>query len=321
MQAVYRELSTQRRFGVELEVSNTVSRRVIGELLSAYDQTHKVVVTTGVKGQGWAETRCNDYWHVKYDSTCGPKGKGLDYGWEVASYIGQGHEDIQVISKVADRLGECLQVNPNCGLHVHVEAGDLNLEEMGVLLARWIKVEPLLVQICSPDRINNRYCRSLSERWRLRGWMGYSNPTEFWSVMAPTSFHVHDNSEKKYSLNTVGYAHGRISPFYDRQTVELRLPECRLECSHISNWHHLIMNLVEVCKQERHGPDNLQPAGSVAEVLFLLGLHQQDETFVFLDGELLATKMWLLQKFENSPLVSESHAEEAADLLAFISSL
>lgn len=324
MQAIYRELPARRRFGVELEVTNTVSKHDIGNSLRQYEKTksiqHDVVVTPG--SRGWAETRNNAYWHVKYDSTCGPKGKGKDFGWEIASYIGQGYRDMRDISSAADWLAKFgLQVNHNCGLHIHIEAADISIGQMGVLLARWVKIEPVLIQICQPHRAENRYCCSLRERWMQRQWLLYNscNPSDFWSIIGPSAYYIHNNPEKKYTLNTVGYALGKHSPKHDRQTIELRLPECLLDASHVSNWLHLMLNLVEVCKKEREGPDNMDYPVSVAEFISLLGLHQENGVFVFLDQKLLDTKLWLLHKIAYSSKIHEIYTEEAADLLEFIS--
>ncbi len=301
MQVVYRSLPSRRKFGVELEVSNNITKQYLGRAVEQYEKSgHEVVVTAGPKG--WAETKANSYWHIKYDSTCGPKGKGKDNGWEVASYIGKGYRDLSNISRLANHLKLVgAQVNTNCGLHVHVDAGDLSPVEMGVLLARWMKVEDLLFSICDPSRTNNKYCRPLQERWEHRSWRGYdfSRPDHFCANIRPTDLSTHDNQEKKVSLNIVGWCIGQIHRRYPRKTVELRLPEARLDALHVRHWTSLLLNFVGSCKGQHVAPAFLSSAQSVKEVLMWLGLQGFDD-FYLLDRKLLDTKIWLLNKISKS---------------------
>src|SRR4051794_28851539 len=106
MHLTYRSLTSSRRFGVELEVSNNRSKAFLAAVLSRFENTRgtlrSVNKTTGK--EGWAQTIQNDYWHVKYDSTCGPLGKGLDGGWEIASFIGFGPQHIKQIAQAAQHL-------------------------------------------------------------------------------------------------------------------------------------------------------------------------------------------------------------------------
>jgi hypothetical protein len=326
MQIAYKE-AAKRRFGVELEVSSNLTRNAIGKLLREYESSqnhqHEVVVTTGKGSSGWAETRANRYWHVKYDSTCGPLGKGKDHGWEVASYIGGNQVDLFNISQAANHLHRGgVETNRNCGLHIHADVQDFDVVEMGVLLARWANVEDLLVSICNPYRDNNKYCRRLCDRWMDRSfWSAYhpEMPQQFWADMAPSNLGTHNNSEKKLTLNTVGWATGQVVPYYNRQTVELRLPECILASQHILHWGRLFLNFVEGCKGATVGPPEIQKTCSVANALKFLNL-QGDETFFLLGNLLWDTKLWFLRKIA-SGRGTPDQAEEAADLIEFVSEI
>lgn len=309
----YFEFPNQRRFGVELEVSNNVTKHFIGEAIKSFEKTYSnpsrsrkrnVKVTSGLTG--WAQTKRNTYWHVKYDSTCGPSGKSIDFGWEIASYIGSGIDDVNHISSLAKFLNDIgLQTNLNCGLHVHVEVQDFSEEEMGVLLARWLKIESLLVSICHPSRHKNNYCksiRSVYESYLEFGHKGLSvydlnDPYNVWSLLKPSDIGIHNNSDKKVSLNTVGFAIAQKNPSYSRNTVELRLPECLLHDIHVKNWISLILNFVEKSKDGSF-PRTLSPATKLSEVLMYLGL-SDDNNFVFLDPHLQELKLWFLSKVLN----------------------
>ena len=50
------------------------------------------------------------------------------------------------------------QVDSRCGIHVHVDARDLNWDDMYRLLKVYAKVEPLLYLIAGQHRISNTYC-------------------------------------------------------------------------------------------------------------------------------------------------------------------
>ncbi len=319
MQVVYRSLPS-RPFGVEFEVSNNLTKRQIGQLMAEYESFttgRKVIVTPGTKG--WAETNANNYWHVKYDSTCGPLGKGQDNGWEIASFIGVGLKDLLHISHVAVFLSDIgAEVNQNCGFHIHVDVGDFSPEAMGSLIARWLKVESLLMAICDPSRRNNKYCRPLRSRWAFRAWRGYDPAclADFCCNMIPGNLSTHDNDDKKVTLNVIGWTIGQLLPFYPRKTVELRLPEARLSFAHVSNWISMFVNFVESCKNSRP-PTDLDHADCLKDALEFLGLHGNKSFFLF-ERDLLTTKLWLLKKIAES---ESGLAGEASDLVEFLTEI
>lgn len=318
MRAIYRTIP-ERKFGVELEITKKTTKRVLGNRLEEYETflglDKPVCVTEGVRG--WAESRGNNYWHVKYDSSCGPLGKNLDHGWEIASYVGEGPSDIRNISHAAQFMASIGQqsTNRNCGLHIHVEAKDLSIEEMGCLLARWLKVESILYKICSPHRSESEYCRPLRQRMLSRAGFYPSSPECLWNYLSPDSYDTHNNPEKKYSINTVGYAIGLVNPRYLRQTVELRMPECLLEEDHVRCWTTIFVNFVESCVFSAYPCDG-STCSSLSEFLHYLGLDSCDGQIIC-DYDLWSAKCWLLKKLANAGLFKIS--EDAADHLDFIS--
>jgi hypothetical protein len=318
MQSIqFKELSDQRKFGVELEVSNDTSKQGIASILRKFYRkcgvTRPVRVTPQVKG--WAETHNNDYWHVKYDSTCGPLGKYKDHGWELASFIGHSPGDIEEIGFIAKTLaGAGIKTNLNCGLHIHVDVADFTQMQMGVLLARWLKVEETLFNICDPIRKRSPYCKTLRHSDLLDANYTPSLPDHFWQFMAPTNLSSHENEDKKYTLNTVGYAYGLIKSSHSRKTVELRMPECLLEYDHVVNWTRLYLNFVENCKTA-NAPEDLSPADNLDDVLHYLGLFDKHKFSIF-DDDLHQVRVWFLTK-----LVRANTHFEANKRLDFISQI
>lgn len=297
-QIEYCELPS-RRFGVEIEVSNNLSKQDLGNILVDFENffcgTRSVKVTTG--SEGWAQTKQNNYWHVKFDRTCGPKGKNFDHGWEIASYIASGLKDVVHIANLADYLNiKGAETNPNCGFHVHVEVKDHSSTDIGRLLARWLKIEHVLLSICHSSRVDNPYCIPLRSKF-VENHEVYSSDDlqKFWDLMRPKDFGVHGNYDKRVTLNTVGFATHEISPLFTRCTVELRLPECRLDNQHVRHWTSFIVNLVESSKRSMSAPVDLSPSRDINDILMYAGLSGENDFSIF-DPDLLSTKVWFLKK-------------------------
>ena len=300
---IYQEFPKKRRFGVEFELSNNLSKNDIGAIVDQYEffygiNKRSVKVTPGL--EGWAQTRNNSYWHVKFDRTCGPLGKNFDYGWEIASYIGSDITDVDHISRLARYLKNTgAETNLNCGLHIHVEVEDFNELNMSILLARWCKIEPILTSICHMSRHDNKYCRPI--RSKLKNWQKwYTNlkPELVWNNLKPKNLTIHNNNEKRVALNTVGFATGLLNPNHNRKTVELRLPEFVLDEIHVKNWIRLIVCFVDSSRKHDCVPVDLTPCCKIEDILNYLGL-SSDKDFFILSHELFNTKIWFLNKIIN----------------------
>jgi len=320
MQVIFKKTPYTRKFGVELEVSPDVHKTKIGTLIEDFELYYgtgrTVKVTPGVNG--WDITNANNYWHVKYDSTCGPLGKPHDSGWEIASFIGRTEEDLEIISGVGEYLADSgVSTNRNCGYHIHIDVSDFTPDRMAVLIARWLKIEFSVMSACPPRRINNPHCQFLNLRKITEN--AYYNPErleDFWNRMAPNNLGAHDNPDKRYTVNTIGYRNGQFNPGYSRKTVEFRFPECLLDKKHIANWVMILLCFVDDCYNTTVAPKNIQKSQSLTESLQLLGL-QGDENFYLLEEKLCDAKMWFLQKIKEE-CSNSSYAKEAEDLLAFI---
>jgi len=320
MKVIFKTTPHTRKFGVELEVSPDLHKTKIGHLLEDfemfYGSSRRVKVTSGAKG--WEDTNSNDYWHVKYDSTCGPIGKSEDHGWEIASFIGISQSDLNDISEAGSWLkSQGVSTNKNCGYHIHIDVSDLTPENIGLMIARWLKIEFCVMSACASQRLSNQYCQFLNIRKITQN--AIYNPLNlkrFWDDMAPQNLGIHDNPDKRYTVNPIGYRIGQINPMHPRKTVEFRFPECLLDENHIKNWVHLLLCFVDNCCNFNSVPENIQKSTSVSEVLQILGL-EGSESFYFLDKELFDTKIWFLNK-----IISQSaetcYSKQASELLAFI---
>jgi len=293
MKTEYKSFVTKRAYGVELEISNNLNLKQLSDIIKSSGTKCGVNTTNS-----WATTNTgNELWHVKRDSTCGPKGKTKDinlYGYEIASYVASGKEGLIDVSNVTCQLKtRGAIVNKNCGLHVHADARDLDYKSMAKIIAQWVRIEPIMLHAVPPSRRNNKYCKTLSSRFRG---MTDRNLThrDIWTLARPRNLEVHDNPEKKYAINTVGFAAAQESYYTNKNTVELRLPEGTLERENVKNWVRLWINFVSRNKKVTL-PENLNQV-NLHKVLNILGLQGDEDTFYILSRGLYETKVWFLKR-------------------------
>lgn len=299
---LYKKFESIRKFGVELEVSNTVSKTRIKNIIQR-SSDYPVEVSNYGKDIG------NKYWHIKDDVSCGPDGLFGESGYEIVSYVGSGINDIIHISEVGEAIGrKNVIVNRNCGYHIHTDVSDLNIEQIGVVIAYWLKMEFILSNCLPSHRRNNEYCQYLS--WQCRfGFDRYKEytGTEIWDLFKPEVLTDQDNYERRVNLNLVNYARGVWHSWWQRKTLELRWPEGTLDYYDIKNWLRFYLNFIENVKSLSM-PKNISTYGTLNEVLTILGLHHDNNFYIFSEG-LLETKIWLLRRiiaFSRGSLVKEA---------------
>src|ERR1700677_4881235 len=74
----YVKFITKRCFGIELEVNRKLSLNDLVAVVRAADPKRECIGSAH-----YQQDQNNNYWHVKFDRSCGNDGEG---GWEVASY-------------------------------------------------------------------------------------------------------------------------------------------------------------------------------------------------------------------------------------------
>ena len=280
----------KRNFGIEFEMEQNLSKDDLAKIVKAFDSDHPCFVQPSSGGsQGWAESKGNDFWHVKYDSTCGPQ---KTPGWEIATYVGNNIGDLDLFSKMAVHFKlSNVKTNDWCGLHTHVETKDFSVEKMGKLLAIWLKIEPMMFYMFPEHRRVNKYCRSMRKLAPILNLEENADPTYLYNKIKPQRTYSHENEDKKVSLNIVGYE--RIYKDLDdtRATIEFRVPECILNYRHVKNSSLFIINFAN---QDHDYPKNLDAVSDVDEFLDLNGLGARNS---ILDDHLLNLKMWILKRF------------------------
>lgn len=304
---LYQKFNSQRRFGVELEMDESIKKPKIRSLL-------KSMSNHGIYTSRYEVSGDSDVWHIKDDSTCGSKGKMGPRGIELASFVAKGITDLKHIADVADGLSRAgCKINDNCGMHIHAEARDLTSSDIAVILAHWIKIEPILAMAMPATRINNEYCRFCLDRSQfseaIRKEAGRQWDTlSFFALMTPKNLSYYENEDRRVTLNLVNFFRASYYDSNTRKTIELRWPEGTLNGVDIKCWVRIFLNFIEICKNLQM-PKNLLPC-NLDEVLTCFGLNHKDENFVILSEGLHETKTWLLERFikhsQNENLVNEA---------------
>lgn len=287
-----RKFSSKRPFGIELEVSNTVSQNNIANCIIPFTKRH-------VEVTAYAQSYNNKYWHVKTDSSCGPLGKPYDTGFEIASFKASGHKDLKEIGLVADSLvNGGVVVNNNCGYHIHVEVKDFTPEQMGILVARWVKIEHVLANMVPVRRVGNKHCRMISKTRKYRSAHEYS-AKDFWELMRPNNLATNDNNQRKFTLNLVNFAYAlyceQVGGGTFRKTVELRLPEGTLNSDDIKNWVRLFVLFVDTAKNVTKMPKNLKAIMTLGDFMRVLGLGKNNIPF---SSALKNTRIWIMERIK-----------------------
>jgi len=286
----FRKFDTRRKFGVELEVGHKIKKTAIRRIVSSGTDR-------SVYSSRYTPSTNNAYWHIKDDATCGPIGRGGPKGIEIASFVASGIYDLSHICEVADLLAsKGVEVNDNCGLHIHADASDLSEEQVGRIVASWIKLERFISLALPKRRIGNPYCGYLCyKQVSLRG----KNPLDFYNQFKPKDLSYYENLDRRVTLNLVNYCRAIKNGNAVRKTLELRWPEGTLSGEEIKNWVRLFLNFIEHAK-DAPVPD-IKKIETFQESLNLLGLGHSNKQFHFLSEGLFATKIWFLKRIIDNP--------------------
>lgn len=307
----YQKFDTLRNFGVEFEMGHTIPKNKVSNLIKSISDKEVVCSKYGISSN-------NNYWHVKDDATCGSLGRIGPKGVEVASYIASGTQDIEHVANVAKFLSfSGCKTNLNCGLHVHADVKDLDLNSAGIVLAYWLKMEPWIENLLPKFRRSNKYCRALSVTKifdRSANW----SPQDLFLFFSPKNLSIHDNEDRRVALNLVNYVKHVISPSsysLNRSTFELRCPEGSLEYNDVKCWVYLFLNFIETCKKKEM-PKNLFKFNKIDQFFSSLGLNHENKSFYIFDQHLHDTRIWILKRLiQNGTLLYKKQAQKKFSFL------
>lgn len=198
-----------RRWGVEIEVTG------IGTAAAAAALTR-----AGVRARAESYNHVTRrHWKCTTDAT-------VSGGCEVVSPPLSGDEGYRQLQLVCRALTEAgASINSSCGLHVHVEAGQMNREQIAAWVRLYAARQNAFDQLVAQSRRDNQWCR----RWNTRLLESVLRRFVENGLMAAMSRYM--------SVNVNSYAR--------RGTIEFRQHGGSVEYDKISRWVELLLATAE----------------------------------------------------------------------------
>jgi hypothetical protein len=227
-----------RTFGIELE-------------LTGIDRLQACQILRNSGFEAFLEDynhRTQTYWKITTDSS-------VPNGFEIVSPILQGVSGLETVGKVSEvlRVGGAT-VDVSCGLHVHIGADDLNLQEIVTVLSRYASFEETIDSFMPRSRRgnNNRYCQSIRYL--------NSSEQEYSSFQSFIEAQIHGR-----------YSKVNVQCWRRQHTIEFRQHSGSCNGTKIVNWIRFLLHFVENSKNlspplERPSPtEESTPASPEAE--------------------------------------------------------
>ena len=200
-----------RRFGVEIEFVGVTPAVAVAAIVAA-----GVVCREESYNHDTRPT-----WKVVRDGSLAVS-PGMPYNacGELVSPPLSGVEGVEQVRTVLRALASCgATVNRSCGLHVHVDAGDLNPSQIGRIMRRYATFQGQIDGFMPASRRNSRWARRLDET--VIGTVeAYTSPSE----MRRSAGYL----DRYYAINAAAFArHG---------TVEFRQHSGSVNAGKVARW-------------------------------------------------------------------------------------
>lgn len=162
-----------------------------------------------------------------------------------ANFEAETQRIVQILSDAA------CDVNPSCGLHVHVSAGNVDIYSLRKVLILYHYLEPTMYDLVAKRRWESEYAHPLPEsiltyvirERKPRNW----NRALLSKIYAVDPRYSREQKVKKYVSSR--YTALNIHSFFYRGTLEFRLHESTLNSAVIINWARLCESLVSTAMQ------------------------------------------------------------------------
>lgn len=207
-----------RNFGVEIEAYNCTRERLARELNAA---------GISVQVEGYNHTDHADHWKLVTDSSLSGNNT-----FELVSPILHGEQGLEELEKVCWVLDLCeAKVNDSCGLHVHMDAAEFDLQTWKNLIITYKRLEGVIDGFMPRSRRNNRYCKELSRITEA----AIINATNI------TGLRVAFQNNRYHKINLEAYARHR--------TVEFRQHGGSTNFTKMSAWIHFLAKMILFAEQ------------------------------------------------------------------------
>ena len=207
-----------RKFGVEIEFVNA-NRETLAQKL----------VANGIPCfyEGYNHTT-RGHWKIVTDAT-------VRGGYELVSPPLQGEAGLLEVKKVLSIMHECKRnpdmdmVNMSCGLHVHLDASDLDGTDIYWIVKRYKDNETAIDGIMPTSRRGDaRWCRSISSSWK----------SNLLKELNTIEANARQQFRRECKVN-VAYAYAR------HKTIEFRQHSGTTDYNKIANWIEFLQYFVE----------------------------------------------------------------------------
>ena len=226
--AAERNFFSTRKFGVEIECVN-IHLNVAREILR---RAGVLVANTG----NYTHAVTEGHWKVVEDGSVHGDGGGC----EVVSPILDGEDGIAQVRKVARALARAgATVNLSCGLHVHVDARDLTVDDCKNVAIRYGRYQTEINAFMPVSRRQNDYARCMTE------------------LVSESRFR---NATSKYMLAQMNRYHAvNLAALERHSTLEFRQHSGSVNAAKIENWVRFCVSFVEASRTCNVNAANVTP--------------------------------------------------------------
>lgn len=219
------DYSFTRKFGIEIEAYNCTREKLASELRAA---------GIDVAVEGYNHTTRN-HWKLVTDASL--TGNNT---FELVSPVLEGEAGLKELEKVCWVLEFCdVKVNDSCGLHIHMDAADFDLQTWKNLALSYKHLERVIDSFMPQSRRQNYYCKGLSS----------ISAVDIQAAQSINDLQAAFGNNRYRKVNLEAYARHR--------TVEFRQHSGTTNFTKMENWVRFLNGLITFAKAGISGTTSL----------------------------------------------------------------
>lgn len=210
------DYSFTRKFGIEIEAYNCTREKLASELRAA---------GIDVAVEGYNHTTRN-HWKLVTDASL--TGNNT---FELVSPVLEGEAGLKELEKVCWVLEFCdVKVNDSCGLHIHMDAADFDLQTWKNLALSYKHLERVIDSFMPQSRRQNYYCKGLS------------------SISAADIQAAQSINDLQAAFGNNRYRKVNLEAYARHRTVEFRQHSGTTNFTKMENWIRFLNGLITFAK-------------------------------------------------------------------------
>lgn len=232
--------------------------------------------------------KCDDTYPVtqvceRWKDYCVEDGSLPDEGFEINTNPSRGETFGKHIADVCSSMRNAgADVNRSCGMHVHVDARDLNWHDIYKLALIYMRVEDALFAMQPSSRQSNRYCERVDSTYRLNAkaykhellnkLYGHNFPKDRKEGKPGITYKKNKRVfyERNEKYHTARYFALNLHTFFYRGTIEFRHAASTTNTEKATNWGLVCMWIVERASKMTVSQINALPKDSTEALLTIL---------------------------------------------------